>query len=121
MKNPFLSILLFGIFCTQYANAQSSDTHDKVKEVMVLQTEQLSLTTEQVPKVEVINLEFFSSVQDIKEGNGSRVTKFKSLKEADKIRTESMKTTLTDVQFKKFEEAKKENRKELKTRYKGSR
>lgn len=120
MKKIFLSVLVtIGLFCTQQVMAQSNND-ERVKEMTAKQTEQLSLTPEQVPKVETINADFAKKLEAVKSDGGSKMSKFKTLKNLDKERTNSMKAILTDEQFKKFEQSKKENQKELKTRYKGS-
>lgn len=109
MKNLLLSMLFLMIVCyTQQVMAQNSDISDRVKQMTEKQTEQLSLTPEQVPHVEAVNLDFITGMQQAKDGSGSKISKFKSFKKLDETRTKSMKAILTAEQFKTFESVKKE-------------
>ena len=119
------SIFIFGLFCSVFVftnlNAQTTDPATQAKELTEKQKMQLSLTEEQYPKVEVINLEFFKTTETIKNSDGSKEEKLRGLKKADKKREEALKTILTDEQFSEFKEHRKENRQSFKNKVKASR
>ncbi|MDX3915613.1 MAG: hypothetical protein QHC79_18855 [Pseudosphingobacterium sp.] len=121
MKKTIICLLVtIGIISTQRAVAQTEELTQMVKEMTDKQTEQLSLTSEQVPQVESINLDFATKAQKIRGSNDSKMNKSKAMKDLDKERTKSLKAVLTEEQFKKFEAVKTENRKQMKARFKDS-
>jgi hypothetical protein len=120
-KSVFIFSLIMWVLTFSNLNAQTADPATQANELTEKQKVQLSLTEDQYPKVEAINLEFFRTTQTIKNGDGSKAAKFKSLKKADETREQALKTVLTDEQFSAFKEQQKENRQEFKNKIKASR
>lgn len=120
-KSVFIFSLLLSVFAFSNLNAQTKDPATQAKEFTEKQKAQLSLTDEQYPKVEAINLEFFKEAETIKNSDHSRVQKLKDLQKADKKREEALKDVLTEEQFSKFQETRKENRQNFKNKVKENR
>lgn len=111
--------LLTALLVTTVAFSQTKElTANQLTERM--KTE-LSLSEDQLPKVDIVNEEFVKAVQVVKSSSDSKMGKLKALKSADEKRVSSLKTILTKEQFIKFERTRKENREEMKSRLQGKR
>lgn len=119
MKLLTLTIVsLLTIASTLNLKAQTLDPQQEAKQFTEKQKTELSLTDEQYPKVEAINVAFFTTVDSLKSTDASKMAKLKTLKKADEARTDSLKKILTDEQYAKFKKQRSENKKEFKGRYK---
>jgi hypothetical protein len=97
--------------------AQETKKEQAAKMLTDTMKTQLSLNDDQYKQVYDINLDFISKLGAAKQDAGGKMAKFKKMKEVDQDRDAAMKKILTEDQFKSFQEHKKENRKELKDRY----
>lgn len=79
---------------------------------------QLSLDDTQYSKVYDINADFMGKLAGMKGDSDSKMAKFKKLKALDEDRDKALKGVLSAEQFKSFQEFKKQNRQEMKARFK---
>ena len=70
--------------------------------------EKLSLTDEQSPKVEEINMTFFEGLSELHESESSRFMKYRKFKGIDSKRDKAMKAVLSKEQYKVYSDLKKE-------------
>ena len=70
--------------------------------------EKLSLTNEQSPKVQEINMTYFEELRELRESESSRVLKFRKFKGIDSKRDKAMKAVLSKEQYKVYSDLKKE-------------
>ena len=64
---------------------------------------ELSLTDDQVPQVQTINLKYAQKNQEIWAGTDGRFAKFKALKSSQKNKSKELKAVLDKTQYKKYE------------------
>ncbi|WP_044219947.1 hypothetical protein [Chitinophaga pinensis] len=79
---------------------------------------QLSLDDTQYSKVYDINADFVGKLAGLKDDSDSKMAKFKKMKAIDEDRDKALKAVLSAEQFKSFQEFKKQNRQEMKARFK---
>lgn len=123
MKNKIglvaLFVLLFAM--CQGVFAQDGSRKDQATKAMTdTMQARLSLNDDQYKKVYDINAQFLSKLGSIKQQGGGKLAKLKNLKAADQERDAALKPVLSDDQFKKFQEYKKERREEMKENYKNN-
>jgi hypothetical protein len=113
-----ISTLLFTLllFITSSSFAQDP----KAKALTDRMKTQLTLNEDQYKQVYDINLDFITKMTGLKESSDGKMAKFKSFKTIDSNRDAALKKVLTEQQFKDFQTQKKENREEMKERYKNS-
>ena len=115
-----LSLILaiaFGGLKAQSGNGRFTPEQKKeMKAKMEAYKAELNLTDEQAEKVEVINSNFFEKLQSIRSGNGSRLEKYRELKDAANERDSRMKQVLTKDQYKIYKKHQKEMKSEMKSR-----
>jgi len=91
--------------------AESKLTEEQKEEALVrfetLQ-EKLSLTDEQSPKVEEINMTYFGELRELRESGSSRLKKYREFKGIDSKRDKAMKAVLSKEQYKVYSDLKKE-------------
>jgi len=116
MKRVLALLVLIG--SVTFAAQAQDKAKDIAKRMTDTMTVRLSLSADQVPKVQSINEDFIGNASEVKNGGGGKLTKLKKLKAAGKDRNEALKGVLTDAQYKKFLEQQKENKEEAKARYK---
>jgi hypothetical protein len=119
MKTSTLILVLF-LFFTGVSFAQDNSADQKAKALTERMKTQLTLNDDQYKQVYDINLDFVTKLGTVKEEGGSKMSKFKALKTIDGDRDAALKKILTAQQFKDFQTHKKENREEMKARYKES-
>jgi len=123
MKNKIglvaLIVLFFGL--CQGAFAQDGSRKDQAaKAITDTMQVRLTLNDDQYKKVYDINEQFLSKLGGVKQEGGGKLAKMQKLKAADQERDAALKPVLTDEQYKKYQEFKKERRAEMKERYKES-
>lgn len=120
MKKIVFGMLMM-LFSIHFLTAQTTiDAEKLAKEMTAKQKMQLSLTEEQEPKVQAINLTFFTETAKIKNNSDSKMYKMQSVKKLDEQKTASMKEILTSEQYEKYRGSQKENRQQLKEKFKRS-
>ncbi len=77
---------------------------------------ELSLTDDQYPSVQAINLKYALKNEQIFKGSEGKFAKFRALKSSQKDKSKEMKAILTSDQYKKYEEMMKEMAEEFKNR-----
>ena len=70
--------------------------------------EKLSLTDEQSPKVEEINMTYFEELRELRESGSSRLKKYREFKVINSKRDKAMKAVLSKEQYKVYSDLKKE-------------
>ena len=123
MKNKIGLIALFALFfgLCQNTFAQDGSRKDQAtKAITDTMQVQLTLNDDQYKKVYDINEQFLTKLGGIKQEGGGKLAKLQKLKAADQERDAALKPILTDEQFKKYQEFKKERRAEMKEKYKNS-
>ena len=119
MKTSTLLLALF-LFIAGSSYAQDSSADQKAKALTDRMKTQLTLNDDQYKQVYDINLDFVTKLGTVKENGGGKMAKFKSFKTIDGNRDAALKKVLTEQQFKDFQTQKKENREEMKERYKSN-
>ena len=101
------------------AKAQSADSTRTPEGRAATLTEkmktQLTLTEDQVPQVQAINLKYAQRNQQIWTGTGGRLAKFKSLKSSQKDKDEEIKAVLDKDQYKKYKAMEQEMKDRIRT------
>lgn len=126
-RNPFrilLPVLLvIGMACTLSVSAQTGKKQQPDVTVKTLTDSmklKLSLTDAQYTKVYKINGDFAAKLKAVKDSKDDKDTKKEKAKAVNKDWQAALKTVLTPDQLKKFDETKKEEKKQLKKAAKGS-
>jgi len=116
----FFAAALFVI--TMGAKAQSADSSKTPEGRATALTEkmktQLSLTDDQVPQVQAINLKYAQKNQEIWTGTGGRFAKFRALKSSQKDKDKEIKAVLDKDQYKKYAAMKEEMKDKAREEYK---
>lgn len=123
MKNKVGLITFFVLFfgMCQGAFAQDGSKKDQVtKAITDTMQVHLSLNDDQYKKVYDINAQFMTKMAGIKQDSGGKLAKLQKFKAADQERDAALKPVLTDDQYKKYLQNKKERREEMKEKYKES-
>jgi len=96
------------------ADAQSMDSTRTPEARAAALTEKmktrLTLTDDQVPQVQAINLKYAQKNQEIWTEGGGRFAKFRALKSSQKDKDKELKAVLDKDQYKKYEEMREEAR-----------
>jgi len=116
MKKLLASLFIMGIAAFTTLQAQDVEKGAMAKRMTDSMTVRLSLTAEQVPKVQAINEDFAAKAAAIKSEGGDRLSKGKKIKAANGERDKALKGVLTDEQFSEYKANKKENKAEMKQR-----
>jgi hypothetical protein len=105
------------------ANAQPADSTRTPEGRAAALTEkmksELTLTADQVPTVQSINLKYAQKNQEIWTGTGGRFAKFKALKSSQKDKDREMKAVLDKDQYKKYEVMREQTREKAREEYQG--
>jgi len=96
---------------TRTAESRANTLTDKMKT-------ELTLTDEQYPKVQAINLKYAQKNQALFQGTGGRFAKLRSLKSSQKDKSKEMKAVLTSDQYKKYEQMMEEMKGKAREQYK---
>lgn len=120
MKKVFIGILLI-FSCALTTKAQttrqlSEEQKKELKAKMEAYKAELNLSEEQQPKFEEINLQFAEDLSELKNANGSKLSKYKKFKKLTDERNKKMKELLTDEQYKIYKSHQDEVKKELKSK-----
>lgn len=116
MKKLLTSLIIICVAGFSTLQAQDAEKGAMAKRMTDSMTVRLSLTDEQVPKVQAINEEFAAKAASIKAEGGDRMNKVKKIKAANSERDKALKAVLTDTQFSEYKANKKENKGEMKHR-----
>jgi len=81
----------------------------------LLQTK-LGLDTNQVVKVQAINLAAAQKMDPVLKGDGGKLAKFRQMREIESTRDKDLKKVLTAEQYKQYEAAKEEIKEKMKER-----
>ncbi|TWV98011.1 hypothetical protein [Chitinophaga pinensis] len=111
-------LLLFLVLVATPSFAQDTKKDKAAKALTDTMRTQLSLDDTQYSKVYDINADFMDKLAGVKGDGDSKMAKFKKLKAIDEDRDKALKTVLSAEQFKSFQEFKKQNRQEMKARFK---
>lgn len=120
MKKVFIGILLI-FSCALTTKAQttrqlSEEQKKELKAKMEAYKAELNLSEEQQPKFEEINLQFAEDLSELKNADGSKLSKYKKFKKLTDERNKKMKELLTDEQYKIYKSHQDEVKKELKSK-----
>jgi hypothetical protein len=100
----FMAVLLAVSIGTKAQSADSAHTAESRATALTEKMKtQLSLTDDQVPQVQTINLKYAQKNQEIWAGTGGRFAKFKALKSSQKDKSKELKAVLDKDQYKKYE------------------
>jgi hypothetical protein len=117
-----LIILTVLLIITAATKAQSTDSTRTPEGRAAALTEkmktQLSLTDDQLPQVQSINLKYAQKNQQIWTSSDGRFAKFKSLKSSQKEKNKEMKAVLDKDQYKKYETMNEEMKEKARQKYK---
>jgi hypothetical protein len=119
-----LSFTLFSLFLVGYSTTvRSQETTNFSAEKYAAKLNDwmktnLQLTSEQIPKVEDINLKYAKKLEALKANTIPRRQKLDIMKADDKAKEKELKEVFTGDQFKKYQEKKNEIKKQMKENYK---
>jgi Spy/CpxP family protein refolding chaperone len=121
MKKILMVTLLSIAVCSalQAQNANSKLTEEQRGELklkMDAYKDRLNLNEDQSAKVEAINIRFYESLLEIKTEGGSKLSRYKKLKQVSRNKDKEMKEVLTAEQYKIYKEQQKEFKEEIKSR-----
>jgi len=125
MKTKFATVFLAAsLFVgTVAARAQSTDStrtaEGRANQLTEKMKTELTLTDEQYPKVQAINLKYAQKNEAIFQGTGARFAKFRSLKSSQKDKSKEMKAVLTSDQYKKYQQMVEEMKNKARQQYQG--
>lgn len=104
------------------AKAQSTDSTRTPESRATALTEkmktQLSLTDEQTPQVQAINLKYAQKNREIWTGGGGKFAKFRALKSSQKDKDKAMKGVLNKDQYKQYKAMQEEMKNKAREEYK---
>ncbi|HVU54814.1 MAG TPA: hypothetical protein VHD83_07155 [Puia sp.] len=110
------------VMFTLGAKAQSADSTKTPEGRATALTEKmktaLSLTDDQTPQVQAINLKYAQKNQEIWTGSGGKFAKFRALKSSQKDKDKEMKGVLNKDQYKQYEAMKEEMKNKAREEYK---
>lgn len=116
----FAAVLLMLSFGVKAQSADSVKTTGGRAEALTEKMKtKLSLTDEQVPQVQAINVKYAQKNQEIWAGSGGKFAKFRALKSSQKAKGKEMKAVLNKDQYKKYEEMVEEMKNKAREEYKG--
>lgn len=117
-KLPVLLLIWITVLCLNSAVfAQQPMSHDPAERANKLtewMTTNLSLTADQVPRVQDINLRYAQKMTDLKQSTQPKPEKMNQLKSLSEQKDAEMKTVLNPDQYKSYEARKKEMEKRMK-------
>ena len=123
MKNVLkvASILLFVAGLTISGKAQTealASPEERAQMQTAIMTEALTLTEDQVPLVEDINLKYSEKVEEIRKKDTSRREKFKAIRQLMKEKDTELKKVFTETQYSVYQKKKAALREKIKERRK---
>ncbi len=118
LKFTFALLLLAIAGVSQAQSNMTDEQKEEARQKYEAYQEKLNLTDEQAPLVEEINLKFYEGLSELRNSSASRLSKYRKFKGLDSDRDKGMKSVLTNEQYKVYQEFKKENREEFKSRRK---
>lgn len=102
-------------------NAQSADVktpEDRAKKMTDRMKTGLSLTDEQYPKIQEVNLKYAKKNESILNSSKGKFEKYRAIKSSQGEKKKELKKILDKEQFKKYEDMLEEMEDEAKSRYK---
>lgn len=118
LKTTFALIFLAFAGVIQAQSNMTDEQKEEARQKYEAYQEKLNLTDEQAPLVEEINLKFYEGLSELRNSSASRLSKYRKFKGLDADRDKGMKSVLSSEQYKVYQEFKKENREEFKSRRK---
>ncbi|MBS1665206.1 MAG: hypothetical protein JST68_29440 [Bacteroidetes bacterium] len=119
MKHIF--IILSILISTLAASAQSDSLRTAEGRATALTEKmktRLSLTDDQSPQVQSINLKYAEKNEEIFKGSQGKFAKFRALQSSQKSKNKEMKAILDKDQYKKYEEMVEEMKEKTREQYK---
>jgi hypothetical protein len=120
VRNSLLVFLLTTFFSAQ-AQQQSADAEAWANKLNDWMKKNLTLTDEQLPRVQEINLKYANKLYALKRNTIPRRQKLEMLKDNDVAKDEELKKVLTTDQFKTYQARKEEIKKQMKQKMKEKR
>lgn len=108
------ALLTLSVLTGQAQSKLSEEQKKELKEKMAEYKAKLNLTPEQETQMEAVNTTYFEGLAALKEGSGSRLSKYKQLKKLNSDRDAGMKKFLNPDQYKLYKEQQKEMKEEFK-------
>ena len=122
-------LILSFLFSTLAANAQSAQPvrsadstrtpEGRAAALTAKMKTELSLTDDQYPSVQAINLKYVLKNEQIFKGSDGKFAKYRALKSSQKEKRREIKAILTSDQFKKYEAMMEEMKNNAVEQYKG--
>ena len=114
-------LLFLASCCFGTLNAQTTTADEWAGQLTDSLQKALNLSDDQRAKVYPIELEFTQKAESIRQNNEGKAQKLKALKNLDEKRDSQLKEVLSETQFAMYSEGKKDNRKQMKEKYKANR
>lgn len=112
-----LALSLFSSISAQNTGGKlTEEQKNEFKAKMGAYKAELKLTPAQEPTFEAINLQYFETLASLKNDGGSKIKKYRKLKDANNTRNKKMKELLTAEQYKIFQQHQEEFKDEMKER-----
>lgn len=127
MKTKSIAFRFFFTFCAAVGMflttaAQTTDTkmtaEERAQKLSDKMKTELSLTDEQYEKVKAVNLKYAKKNDEIRNGSGGKLSKYKSIKSSQSDKKKEMKAILTEEQYKKYEQMMEDAENEARERMK---
>ena len=119
-----LIVFIAGLGCTVYGQGKLEELMNETtpEERAQMQTDlmrqSLTLTEEQQPRVQEINLKYSRKVQDVYSTPGGKLQKLKKLKNISTEKDKEMKNVLSAEQYSTYEKNKEEMKEKIRARAK---
>lgn len=105
VTGAIIAIFLGSVITAAAQSTNSTKTpEERAKTLTEKMKTTLSLTDEQYPKIEAINLKYAEKNQSLRSSSKGKLSKYKSLKSSLKDRDKEMKKVLTPEQYEKYKE-----------------
>jgi hypothetical protein len=120
-KVMFAMLIVAGSLASAVSFAQDhkgGDPAERAKKISEKLKTELSLNNDQYNKVYDINLKYGTKMHDLKKAEGDRDSKMTEMKTISKSKNDELKAVLTDAQWTKYTEWKKEQKHHVKDKQK---
>lgn len=110
-----IRLLVLSVLFLTLSGVLHAQTDSTAKVITDNLNTKVQFSKNQYNQVLQVNQEFLTAMQKLRTDNGSRLSKFKSLKSLDENRDAKMKQILSDDQYKLYLKSKEDKRKQMKS------
>lgn len=118
MKALFMSLFLITFVAVSHAQTSTPENDTPLQEIIKEQIEELHLSGDQKEKFIEISQAHMQKLQEVKNNDASKMSKFKSIKTLRTEKNKQMESLLDASQYETYKELQAENQKKLKKAFK---